>query len=136
MLYADDAGVVSKFADGVARMMTIIVEVLREFGLTVLERKTETLLMQVKDKQPASPPPPLTTEAAGEGGAKVGIDDRVPILGRPRQRAGQPYARDQRQEQSGVGVLQQVRHGALRPARSAVSFQDPHTPGGCGGGTA
>ena len=39
MLYADDAGVVSKSADGLARMMTIIVEVFREFGLTVSERK-------------------------------------------------------------------------------------------------
>ena len=65
MLYADDAGVVSKSADGLARMMTIIVEVFREFGLTVSERKTETLLMQVKGKQP-TPQPPLTIEAVGQ----------------------------------------------------------------------
>ena len=67
MLYADDAGVVSKSADGLARTMTIIVEVLREFGLTVSERKTETLLMRVKEKQPPLlPPPPLIIEAAGQ----------------------------------------------------------------------
>ena len=48
MLYADDASVVSKSADGLARM-TIIVEVFREFGRTVSERKTETLVMQVKE---------------------------------------------------------------------------------------
>ncbi|CAB1108585.1 unnamed protein product [Ectocarpus sp. CCAP 1310/34] len=69
MLYADDAGVVSRSAEGLARMMTIIVEVFGEFGLTLSEKKTETLLMRAKDKpttsQPASPPP-LTIEAAGQ----------------------------------------------------------------------
>eukprot|EP00903_Cladosiphon_okamuranus_P019178 g17640.t1 len=54
-------------AEGLARMMTIIVEVLREFGLTVLERKTETLVMRVKEKQPPlMPPPPLIIEVAGQ----------------------------------------------------------------------
>ena len=48
MLYADDAGVVSKFADGLARVMTVVVEVFQEFGLTVSGEKTETLLMRVK----------------------------------------------------------------------------------------
>eukprot|EP00752_Nemacystus_decipiens_P010711 g9538.t3 len=67
MLYADDAGVVSKSAEGLGRMMTIIiVEVFREFGLTVSETKTLTLVMRVKDKQPPPlPPPPLIIEAAG-----------------------------------------------------------------------
>ena len=49
MLYADDASVVAKFAEGLARMMTIILEVFQEFGLTVSERKTETLVMRVKE---------------------------------------------------------------------------------------
>eukprot|EP00903_Cladosiphon_okamuranus_P007252 g7035.t2 len=54
-------------AEGLARTMTIIVEVLREFGLTVSERKTETLVMWVKEKQPPlMPPPPLIIEAAGQ----------------------------------------------------------------------
>ncbi len=44
MLYADDAGVVSRSAEGLARMMTVIVEVLGEFGLTVSEKKTATLV--------------------------------------------------------------------------------------------
>ncbi|CAB1117850.1 unnamed protein product [Ectocarpus sp. CCAP 1310/34] len=70
MLCADDAGIDSRSAEGLARMMTIIVEVFREFGLTVSEKKTETLLMRAKDKptttsQPA-PTPPLTIEAAGQ----------------------------------------------------------------------
>eukprot|EP00903_Cladosiphon_okamuranus_P016679 g15379.t2 len=67
MLNADDAGTVSKSAEDLARMMTVIVEVLREFGLTVSERKTETLVMRVKEKQPPlMPPPPLIIEAAGQ----------------------------------------------------------------------
>ena len=79
MLYADDAGVVSKSADGLARMMTIIVEVFREFGLTVSERKTETLVMRVKEKQPSPPPsppppPPLIIEAAGQRYAQTTSD--------------------------------------------------------------
>ncbi|CAB1104076.1 unnamed protein product [Ectocarpus sp. CCAP 1310/34] len=51
-------------------MMTIIVEIFGEFGLTVSEKTTETLLMRAKDKtttssQPA-PLPPLTIEATGQ----------------------------------------------------------------------
>ena len=48
--------------------MTIIVEVFREFELTVSEKKTETLVMRVKERQrpPPPPPPALTIEAAGQ----------------------------------------------------------------------
>ena len=69
MLYADDAGVVSRSQEGLTRMMTIIVEVFVAFGLTVSEKKTETLLKRAPDKQPnkgGSPPPPLVIEAAGQ----------------------------------------------------------------------
>ena len=50
-------------------MMTLIVEVFGAFGLTVSERKKETLLMRAPEKQPkkgGSPPPPLVIEAAGQ----------------------------------------------------------------------
>ena len=69
MLYADDAGVVSRSQEGLTRMMTIIVEVFGAFGLTVSEKKTETLLMWAPEKQPkkeGSPPLPLVIEAAGK----------------------------------------------------------------------
>eukprot|EP00903_Cladosiphon_okamuranus_P011475 g10808.t1 len=57
----------NRSAEDLARMMTVIVEVLREFRLTVSERKTETLVMRVKEKQPPlMPPPPLIIEAAGQ----------------------------------------------------------------------
>ena len=42
-------------------------EVFHEFGLTVSEKKTETILMRVKDDQsPPRPPPPLVIQAAGQ----------------------------------------------------------------------
>ena len=69
MLYADDAGVVSRSHEGLTRMMTIIVEVFGALGLTVSEKKTETLLIRAPEKQPkneGSPPPPLVIEAAGQ----------------------------------------------------------------------
>jgi len=66
MLYADDAGVVSRSAEGLVRMMTVIEEVLREFILTVSEKKMEVLAMRVKE-EPGSPPHPLLIiEAAGQ----------------------------------------------------------------------
>ena len=49
-LYADDAGIVFRSPAGLARMMTVIVEVLGAFGLTVSEKKTETFLMRVPEK--------------------------------------------------------------------------------------
>ena len=43
MLYADDAGVVSKSPRGLTRMMGVIVLACQEFGLTVSEKKTEAM---------------------------------------------------------------------------------------------
>ena len=69
MLYADDAGVVSRSQEGLTRMMTTIVEVFGALGLTVSEKKTKTLLTRTPEKQPKKggpPPPPLAIEAAGQ----------------------------------------------------------------------
>ena len=72
MLYADDAGIVSRSPAGLARMMTVIVEVYGAFGLTVSEKKTETLLMRTPEKAqqpgetPTPPLPALEIAAAGQ----------------------------------------------------------------------
>ena len=50
MLYADDACIVSRSPQGLAKMMEVIVEVCRAFALTVLAKKTKTTCM----------PPPRT----------------------------------------------------------------------------
>ena len=51
MLYADDACIVSRSPQGLAKMMEVIVEVCRAFALTVSANNTETMCM----------PPPRTT---------------------------------------------------------------------------
>ena len=42
MLYADDACIVSRSPQGLAKMMEVIVEICRGFALTVSVKKTET----------------------------------------------------------------------------------------------
>ena len=50
MLHTDVAGDVSRSTEGLAKM-TVIVEVLEEFGLTVWEKKTDNILTRVVEKQ-------------------------------------------------------------------------------------
>ena len=45
LLYADDACIVSRSPQGLAKMMEVIVEVCRAFALTVSAKKTETMCM-------------------------------------------------------------------------------------------
>ena len=63
MLYADDAGVVSRSAEGLAKMMTVIVTVFEAASLTVSEN-TETMLLRTSDQAPCTSP--LVIEAAGQ----------------------------------------------------------------------
>ena len=48
MLYADDAGIVSRSSEGLERMMTVIVTACLSFGLTVSEAKTEIMCLETK----------------------------------------------------------------------------------------
>ena len=63
-LYTDDAGVVSKSAEGLAKMITVLVTVFEAAGLTVSEKKTETMLLQTPDQTTLVPP--LVIQAAGQ----------------------------------------------------------------------
>ena len=62
MLYADDACIVSRSPQGLAKMMEVVVEVCRDLALNVSAKKTETMCM--------TPPRTLRTivrvEAAGQ----------------------------------------------------------------------
>ena len=62
--YADDAGIVSKSAEGPAEMMAFVMTVFEAAGLTVSEKKTEAMLLQTPDQ--TTPAPPLVVEAAGQ----------------------------------------------------------------------
>ena len=62
MLYADDACIVSRSSQGLAKMMEVIVEVCRAFALTVSARKTETMCMPPS----RTPRTMVRIEAAGQ----------------------------------------------------------------------
>ena len=64
VLYADDAGTVSKSAEGIAKMTTVIVTVFEAAGLTVSEKNNKTMLLETQDL--ASRAPPFDIEAAGQ----------------------------------------------------------------------
>ena len=64
MLYADDAGIASKSAEGLAKMMTVVVTALAAAGLTVSEKKTETMLLRTPNQ--AIRTSPLVVEVAGQ----------------------------------------------------------------------
>ena len=54
MLYADDAGIVSRSSEELERMMTVIVTACSAFGLTVSEAKTEIMYLQTKGGEKVS----------------------------------------------------------------------------------
>ena len=64
MLYVDDAGIVSKSVEGLAKMMAVIVTVFEAAGLTVSERKTESMLLRTPGQAPRTSS--LVIEAAGQ----------------------------------------------------------------------
>ena len=63
MLYADDAGIVSKSAEGLTKMI-VIVTIFEETVLTVSENKTETMLLRTLNQVLLTSP--LAVEAAGQ----------------------------------------------------------------------
>ena len=64
VLNADDAGIVSKSAEGLSKMMAVIVTVFEAAGLTGSEKKTEAMLLRTRDQTPTAPS--LVIEAAGQ----------------------------------------------------------------------
>ena len=57
------AGIISKSTEGVAKMMTVIVTVFAAPGLTVSEKKTDTMLLRTPDQTTFAPP---IIESAGQ----------------------------------------------------------------------
>ena len=62
MLYADDACLVSRSPQGLAKMMEVIVEVCRAFALFVSAKKTKTMCMS----PPRTPRTMVQAEATGQ----------------------------------------------------------------------
>ena len=85
MLYADDAGIVSRSPEGLEKMMTtVIVSTCATFGLTVSEAKTDIMCLQTKGGGHL----PFTVTAAGQVGVQT--NGRVCVLGRGYQRGLEP----------------------------------------------
>ena len=104
MLYADDAEIASKSAEGLAKMMTVIVTVFEAAGLTVSEKKTETILLRTPDQAPCTSP--LIIEAAGQryrqttqflGGLTDASADIMPEIKRRVRLAWACYSRFKRE---------------------------------------
>ena len=64
MLYADDAGVVSRLPEQLRKMMEVIVVVCAAFGLTVSEAKTEIMCLRAKGMPESTAT--FSVEAAGQ----------------------------------------------------------------------
>ena len=138
MLFADDAGVVSRSAEGLARLMTVVVEVFVEFGLTVSEEKTETLEMKLPIKrakegepQPSPPPPPLVVEAAEH---RYSQTTEFRCLGGRINEEGELTREINHRGRAALGVRETIWPGAVRSTGSTAATQGPFiTSGGDGG---
>ena len=64
MLYADEEGIVSTSAEGLAKMISVNATVFEAAGLTVSETRTQTMLLQTPDQTTLAPP--LAIEVAGQ----------------------------------------------------------------------
>ena len=132
MLYADDVGIVSRSPAGLARMMTVIVEVFGAFGLTVSEKKTEALLMRAPEKaqQPGETPPLPALEIAAAGQKYHPVHQFVYLGGPITEDAD--ITRDINRRTKIAWVL----HRALRQAKRAIKAQGSVAEGGGHGGSA
>ena len=65
MLYANDAGIVSKSAEGLAKMMTVIVTVFEAAGLTVSDRRLRPCCCEHRTRHPGPHRSPSRQQARG-----------------------------------------------------------------------
>ena len=119
MLYADDAGVVSRSQEGLTRMMITIVEVFGAFGLTVSEKKTETLLSgrrRNSQRKGDRRHHHLSSKQRGKSTLRPPSSDTWANLSTKmaNSRSRSTTGEEQR------GMHQEVLPGALRPAESTV----------------
>ena len=95
-----------KSAEGLAKMMTVIVAVFEAAGLTVSEKKAETMLLRTPNQAPLTSP--LVLEAAGQGcrqsmqvlylgGLVVASADNMPEVARRIRLAWAGYSRFRRE---------------------------------------
>ena len=108
MLYADDAGIASRSAEGLAKMITVIVTVFEAAGLTVSERKTENMLLRTPGQ--TSLAPPLVIEAASQ---RYRQTNQFLYLGGVIHESADLSFEIERRIRVYVGILQRVRPGVI-----------------------
>ena len=114
MLYADDAGIVSRSPQGLEKMMTVIVTACAAFGQTVSEAKTEIMCLQTKGGGQRA-----IHRYCSRPGAQT--NGRVCALGRGYQRRlGTQKRRGDASNPEGMGVLRTVLDGKSMTVRVCV----------------
>ena len=108
MVYADDAGIASKSAAGLAKMMTVVVTVFEAAGRTVSEKRTETMLLRTPDHVI---PGPIARHRSSW--SEVQTDDPVLISGRRYPRKCSPLARNRTADPSHAGMPQTLWPGVV-----------------------
>jgi hypothetical protein len=98
MLYADDAGIASRTQESLSKMMEVIVTTCAEFGLTVSEKKTESMYIATRSGETVK----MTIKAAGQEYKQV---DRFPYLGGIFSEAGGISAELSRRKQRAFGKM-------------------------------
>ena len=119
MLYADNAGIVSRSPRGLGRMMAVFVEVFGTFGLTISESKMETMCMPT----PRAPATKIVFNATGQ----VPPDNLLRLLGRHCEYNLKPVSRDRPADPRGVDGLSSVTSENCTTVRRQACF--PLKPG-------
>ena len=119
MLYADDACIISRSPQGLAKMMEVIVEVCRAFALTVSAKKTETMCMP----PPRTPRTMVQIEAAGQTYKQV---QSFTYLGGAVTEVPDVSVEIARRTRACWMRIRRYPTGALRPTESRALPQDPN----------
>ena len=109
MLYADDAGVVSRSSEQLRKMMEVIVVVCAAFGLTVSEAKTEIMCLREGD---AGVHRHIKRRGSGPG---IRPDERVCIPRGKRQPQRRPVHRGRPAHTPRMVQLPEVQPRTVRP---------------------
>ena len=119
MLYADDACIVSRSPQGLAKMMELIVEVCQAFALTVSAKKTGTMC--------TPPPRTLRTMAQVKAvGQTYKLVQSFTYLGGAVTKVPDMSVEIARRTRAMLDAHQAVPTGTLRPAERRALPQDPN----------
>ena len=116
MLYADDACIVSRTSSNLEKMMTVTVTACREFGLTVSEAKTETMLLHSQTGT-------LSINVAGQAYKQA---NNFCIPGGINRGERRPLRGNQEARTTSMGELPKVQSPDLQPTERGHPPQGPH----------